>query len=159
MVASGANIFLRGSIGIVLVFLDFDGVLRRKQSPLYRLDVDCLSIFERAMRLLPHAQIVITSSWREAFSLSQMRSLFSPDIAQRIVGVTPIEWSREDHYRYKEVLAFLKENGHGVSNWIAIDDDASHYPPFNNLILVDGERGFDSEAAARLAIAVRESLS
>ncbi len=143
----------------MLIFLDFDGVLRRKQSPLYRLDGDCLSFFEGAVRLLPDAQIVITSSWREAFSLSQMRQLFSPDIAERIVGVTPIEWSGEDHYRYREVLSFLKRNGHADTAWIAVDDDPSHYPPLRNLIVVDGECGFDSEAAARLASAVREPLN
>ena len=143
----------RDTTSIMLIFLDFDGVLRRKQSPLYRLDGDCLSIFEGAVRLLPNAQIVITSSWREAFSLSQMRRLFSPDIAERLVGVTPTEWSREDQYRYREVLSFLKRNGHASSRWIALDDEAFHYPSgFDNLVLVDGSRGFDAEAAKRMLL-------
>ena len=143
----------------MLSFLDFDGVLRRKQSPLYKLDADCVAVFESAVRLLPEAQIVITSSWRDAFSLSQMRALFSPDIAERIVGVTPAEWSHEDQYRHREVLAFLQRNGHSGTNWVAIDDDPLHYPPLTNLIVVDAERGFDSAAAARLASAGREPLN
>jgi hypothetical protein len=144
----------------VLIFLDFDGVLRRKQSPLYRLDVDCLHVFENAVRMLPGAQIVITSSWREAFSLAEMRRLFSSDIAERIVGVTPTEWSREDQYRYREVLSFLKRNGHISSRWIALDDEAFHYPPgFDNLVLVDGSRGFDAEAAERLLIRTANPVS
>ena len=103
--------------------------------------------------MLPNAQIVITSSWREAFSLSQMRRLFSPDIAERLVGVTPTEWSREDQYRYREVLSFLKRNGHISSRWIALDDEAFHYPPgFDNLVLVDGSHGFDAEAAKRMLL-------
>ena len=139
----------------VLIFLDLDGVLRRKQSPLYRLDADCLSAFEQAVRKLPDAEIVITSTWREAFSLERMRGLFSPDIAARIVGVTPIDRRREGHYRYREVLAYMRRNGKSGVSWVALDDDSSHYPPFANLILIDAERGFDSHAAERLANTVQ----
>ena len=103
----------------MLIFLDFDGVLRRKQSPLYRLDADCLGLFEQAVRKLPDAEIVITSTWREAFSLERMRGLFSPDISARIVGATPIDRRREDHYRYREVLAYLKRNGKSGVPWVA----------------------------------------
>ena len=60
----------------MLVFLDFDGVLRRQQSPLYRLETCCVEPFEAAMRRLPDAEIVITSSWREAFSLKKMKASF-----------------------------------------------------------------------------------
>ena len=139
----------------MLIFLDFDGVLRRKHSPLYRLDADCLSAFEQAVRKLPDAEIVITSTWREAFSLERMRGLFSPDISARIVGVTPIARRREDHYRYREVLAYLKRNGKSGVPWVALDDEPSHYPPFANLILIDGQQGFDSHAAERLASTVQ----
>jgi len=144
----------------VLIFLDFDGVLRRKQSPLYRLDVDCLHVFENAVRMLPGAPNVITSSWRCAFSRRGTPRLFSADFSERIVGVTPTEWSREDQYRYREVLSFLKRNGHISSRWIALDDEAFHYPPgFDNLVLVDGSRGFDAEAAERLLIRTANPVS
>ena len=53
----------------VLIFLDIDGVLRRKQSSLYRLDAACLRAFEQVIGSLPDLQIVITSSWREVFTL------------------------------------------------------------------------------------------
>jgi hypothetical protein len=134
----------------VIIFLDIDGVLRRKQSPLYRLDGACLRAFEQALRLLPDSQIVITSSWREVFTLDRMRALFSPDVAPRIIGVTPIARNREGHYRYREVLAYLKLNGREETAWLALDDDSLHYPPLNNVLLIDGERGFDSTAAERL---------
>ena len=88
----------------MLIFLDFDGVLRRKDAPLYRLESDLMTHFERALRALPGARVVITSSWREAFGLPEMRRLFSPDIAQRIIGVTPVARDREGTYRYREVL-------------------------------------------------------
>ena len=151
---------MRDTTSLMFIFLDFDGVLRRKQSPLYKLEEDCLRTFENGVRFLPNAQIVITSSWREAFSLSQMRRLFSPDIAERIVGVTPTEWGREDQYRYREVLSFLRRNGYSGTHWIAIDDEAFHYPPgFNNLVLVDGSRGFDAAAAERMLIRTTKPVS
>lgn len=134
----------------VLIFLDFDGVLRRKHSPLYRFDADCVSYFERAVRSLLGAEIVITSSWREAFSLDQMQGLFSPDIAARIVGVTPVDSRREGHYRYREVLAYLKRSGNAGCEWIALDDDPCLYPHLWNVLLIDGERGFGSETVERL---------
>jgi hypothetical protein len=142
----------------VLIFLDFDGVLRRKQSPLYRLDADCLATFEESIRALPEAEIVIMSSWREALSLERMRHLFSADIAARIIGVTPIASRPEGHYRYHEVLAYLRKRSEASGcSWVALDDDPSHYPAIPNLILINGEQGFDDEAARRLALAVQRA--
>lgn len=142
------------------IFLDFDGVLRRKQSPLYRLEEDCLRSFENAVRSLPDAQIAIASSWREAFSLGDMRKLFSPDIADRIVGITPIESHRDNDNRYREVLSFLKRSVHSGNYWIAIDDEAFHYPHgSHNLVLVDGSRGFDADAAERMLLRANNPVS
>ena len=138
----------------MLIFLDLDGVLRRKKSPLYRLDAPCLRAFEQAIRSLPNAQIVITSSWREAFTVDQMRGLFSPDVARQIIGVTPIAPNQDGHYRHREVLAYLKLNRRENDLWLALDDDPLHYPRLNNVLLIDGERGFDSDAAQRLASVV-----
>ncbi len=135
----------------MLVFLDFDGVLRRKQSPLYQLDAECLRAFEEVLRSLPGAEVVITSSWREGFSLGEMRKLFSPDIAARVVGVTPVSQDREGYVRYREVLAYLKWHGQERRRWIALDDDPHHYPVLRNVIVIDPERGFDAESAKRLA--------
>jgi hypothetical protein len=137
----------------MFIFLDFDGVLRRKQSPLYRFDQDCLMLFEGAMRALPELKIVITSSWREAFSLAEMRRLFSPDIAARIVGTTPKSSSSADFTRHREVLAWLNWWGYENAPWLAIDDDPLNYPPrLKNLLLIDACRGFDPKAAASLII-------
>ncbi|MBW8456939.1 MAG: hypothetical protein K0M58_00620 [Thiobacillus sp.] len=34
-------------------------------------------------------RIVVSSTWRHQFTLDQLRARFSPDIAVRIIGVTP----------------------------------------------------------------------
>lgn len=133
-----------------IIFLDFDGVLRRKSSPLYRLESDLVGNFEETVRVAPEAKIVITSSWREAFGLSELRKLFSADIALRIVGTTPRSLDLNDFYRYNEVLAYLKRFDTLQAPWIAIDDDPEHFPADAPVLLVDPEKGFDAEMAKKL---------
>jgi hypothetical protein len=72
-----------------ILFLDFDGVLRRNGSPLYNLESELVINLEKAPREAPAVKIVITSSWREAFGLNELRGLFSADIAVRVEGCTP----------------------------------------------------------------------
>lgn len=134
----------------MLLFLDIDGVLRRMDSPLYELDKDCLHHFEESLRSFPEVKIVITSSWRLAFSLDEMKKLFSEDISRRIIGVTPISNYLDDHHRYKEVLAYLKKIENGKQKWIAVEDDPDYYPPGCNVLLIDPNRGFDGQAARQL---------
>lgn len=138
----------------MLIFLDLDGVLRRNGAPLYALEADCLLAFETAVERIPGARIVITSSWREGFSLEEIRAHFSPDIRPRIVAVTPIAQELDDaepFRRHREVLAYLEDRTAPGLAWVAVDDNSQHYPPGAPLILTAPERGFDSEAAARLA--------
>lgn len=136
----------------MVLFLDFDGVLRRAGSPLYQLDRDCVEAFERAIRELPGVEIVITSSWREGFTLEEMRKHFSGDIAPRIVGVTPMAQDRSrDQYRYREVLAYLRRRAKPTA-WVAIDDDPLHYPEGCNVVLVDPREGFGEQTAASLRV-------
>lgn len=134
---------------MILLFVDFDGVLRRTTAPLYRLEADLVSCFERAVRQIPDARIVISSSWRDALSLTELRSLFSPDVARLIIDVLPADDPREEYPRHAAILRYLKTAG---ENGVAIDDDAYHFPEkCRILLLIDGTRGFDAEAAAKLA--------
>jgi HAD domain in Swiss Army Knife RNA repair proteins len=139
----------------MVIFLDFDGVLRREGAPLYQLEKPLVSRFEETLRAIPDATVVITSSWREAFSLAEMRRSFSNDVAARIIGTTPIARSREGCYRHREVVAYLKRNGMEGRPWVALDDDPEHYPAGAPVILVDPTRGFDDEAADRLVAMTR----
>lgn len=134
-----------------ILFLDLDGVLRRRTSPLYKLDRDLVANLESILRAFTDVQVVITSSWREAFSLSELRKHFAADIAARIVGVTPSSQSREGFYRHREVIAYLKGNGATVDSWLAVDDDREHYPPDAPVLLVDSAVGLDQVMATELA--------
>eukprot|EP01042_Synura_sphagnicola_P011839 gene11839-15094_t len=45
--------------------------------------------FEQVMRDYPGVDIVVSSNWREAYSLEELRSVFSEDFRDRLVDVTP----------------------------------------------------------------------
>jgi Swiss Army Knife RNA repair-like protein len=136
----------------VLLFLDIDGVLRRQDAPLYKLEPACLNAFENAMHWIPDAEIVISSSWREGFSFDELQTFFPEALRARIIGVTPLARDRDGHARHREVLAFLAASGLQHRPWIAIDDDREHYPPGCEVLLIDGSVGFDREAARRLVL-------
>lgn len=139
-----------------LIFLDFDGVLRRTTSNPSQFDKDCLENFESAMRQCSVSKIVISSTWRLAISLKELRSRFSPDIAARIVGVTPESLEEEAHPRHAEILAFMQEKKVTALPWLAIDDDPSHFPPGSPILLTDPQNGFDTACAARLVKLLHE---
>jgi len=139
-----------------LIFLDFDGVLRRTTSNPSQFDKDCLDNFESAMRQCSVSKIVISSTWRLALSLKELRSRFSPDIAVRIIGITPENLEDEPHARHAEILAFMQEKKITALPWVAIDDDPSHFPPGSPLLLTDSHSGFDTACAARLVKMLHE---
>jgi hypothetical protein len=126
----------------MLLFLDFDGVLHPFSRPAGPLTL--APHFERVMRDFPQVDIVISSTWREAYPLARLRSFFSDDIAGRIIGVTPVFATTEYlHVREAEIRSWLQNNGRDDEEWVAIDDMASFFTPLcDNLILVDGEAGF-----------------
>ena len=58
------------------------------------------------MREFEAFSVVIASSWREAFSLADLRGFFPDDLADRVVGVTPVL----DGNRQAEILAYLTQH-------------------------------------------------
>lgn len=133
-----------------LIFLDFDGVLRRATSNPSHFDKDCLEYFESAMRQCAVSKIVISSTWRLAMPLKELRGRFSPDVASRIVGVTPENLDAVPYERHAEILMFLSEKKVTALPWVAIDDDPSHFPPGSPVLLTDPKNGFDAASSARL---------
>lgn len=138
-----------------LIFLDFDGVLRRVTSNPSHFDQDCLEHFESAIRQCPVSKIVITSTWRLAMPLKELRSRFSPDVAARIVGVTPENLEEETYERLAEIKSFLEEKKLPAVPWVAIDDDQLHFPKGTPVLFTDPQKGFDAECATRLVQILR----
>jgi hypothetical protein len=131
-----------------LIFLDIDGVLRRRTAPLYRLEEPLRRAFEGLLESLPAVRVVIASSWREGFSLDEIRGHFSPALRDRLVSVTPRATEREGAYREREVRAWLRRHAAPGTTWVALDDDASLYGRDAPLVWVDPDRGLDAEAVA-----------
>ncbi len=109
----------------MFLFLDFDGVLHPQYDgvPTPVGEVFChLSLFESIMRDFPPAEIIISSTWRYQFSIEELRSKFSPDIAARIVGMTPQTEQDEREYvqarREVEILEWLAISGRSDAAWL-----------------------------------------
>lgn len=129
----------------LLLFLDFDGVLHPDGAGVF----SKLALFEAHLARMPRVEVVISSSWREEHSLTELRHFFSADVRERVIGVTP---SLEDGYdrggRQREIHAWLEHAGlhAGNARWIVLDDVAlffeDHYP---QVILTDPAEGFSEK--------------
>ena len=127
----------------MILFLDFDGVLH----PMNRATgvFSLLPHFEQVMRDYPGVDIVVSSTWREAYSIEELRSVFSENFRSRLVDVTPIVTSTgKPHVREIEILSWLRETGREYEAWLALDDSEWLFSPnCKKLILVDADIGFD----------------
>ncbi len=153
------------------IFLDIDGVLvPEKQFDNYlstedilKFNPTCLNEFENVLRCYPEVRVVISSSWREVFSFEVVRPLFSPDIAERVVGFTPFLDSKIIHQfqylRHQEVLEYLRQNNASAIPWVAIDDIPEHYPPDVRIVVTDAYTGFDQCAALALELYLGSACS
>ena len=140
----------------MLIFLDFDGVLHPQNpfEPLGDLAFCHLPRFENVVRDYPNIEIVISSTWRENRTLDQLKSLFSEDIAPRIIGTTPITPSVgcfQPSRREGEILDWLVDAKREVEPWIALDDAAWQFtPPREHLLVCQTHIGFDEICEKRL---------
>ncbi|GEM_PF-1020807 len=142
------------------IFLDLDGVLVTEdkipitdlellEANYAKFDQTALQEFENVIRQYPNTKIVISSDWRTMFSLEEIKSRFSDDIAKLIVGVTPCA-ELQKFFRHREVLDYLESNHLTKEAWVAIDDIAEHFPKGTPLIVTNCYRGFDQPAAEKL---------
>ena len=127
----------------MILFLDFDGVLH----PLNRTDgaLSRIPQLEIVLRKFNDIEIVISSAWRQEYSLAQLREYFSDDIQQRIIDVTPVLNPLDNRYlRQAEIDLWLRDAGREYEAWIALDDSEWLFPPgCRNLILVNPDLGFN----------------
>jgi hypothetical protein len=134
----------------VILFLDFDGVVHpvgcSRESRFCNLPALEALLREPACM---HVRIIISSTWREAMSLEKLRRLFTPDIAARIVAVTPTLEDGEAT-RYEEIAAAL--TAYPDAEWCALDDDAEGFPPavWYQLVAPDSAIGLSVADVAKL---------
>jgi hypothetical protein len=141
---------------VTLIFLDFDGVMHPAGCHPERHFCQ-RDLFEQVIREHPDVRIVITSTWRQAYPMPELKRFFSPDIAERIIGKTPThEDEGDDHARYLEIKKVLQNPKVAGARWIAIDDSDFEFPEgCPNLLLCGSDRGFDDEASRELRARLR----
>jgi hypothetical protein len=133
----------------MLLFLDFDGVLHpdRATVDLYFCQ---LALLEPWLRQRPQIDVVISSSWREAHPLDELREFFSEDLRPRVVSATPVIRNNKGE-REAEILCWLRDNGHTGRPWAALDDQAFLFNPnCSSLILCCGTIGLSQAELDRL---------
>jgi hypothetical protein len=86
------------------------------------------------LRDFSQAQIIISSTWRDTRTLGELQNLFAPDVALRVVGVTPawreLEVTVYRYQRQAEVEAWLKVNRSPWDRFAVLDDRAWLFSPF-----------------------------
>lgn len=107
----------------VILFLDLDGVLHGLNgTPFSKRE-----LLWQILRAAPSLDVVITSSWRERFSLAELAEFAAggggEDLLHRFVGVTPILRDVRKAHRQAEIIALLETHGQAETPWIALDDD------------------------------------
>lgn len=135
----------------IIIFLDFDGVSHPE--PCQQEQLFCyLARIEDVLREYPMAEIVISSSWRDEYSLEQLRAFFAPDMGARVVGITPsiknpsstwLPGQVPEFEREWEIETWLKENRSWDTPWLAIDDRPYWFRPNStNLLRTHSHTGF-----------------
>lgn len=149
----------------MILFLDFDGVLHPEG---FRYPVRDFRYFpllprlENLLRLHRHVRIVISSLWRLRMELSQLREVFSPDIRDRVIDMTPLPLRFDDaiytlDFREREIVRWLEANGGVDQPWVALDDAPFlHY--LHRLVPCKSLIGFDDEAERALRMHFERAL-
>lgn len=138
----------------MLLFLDFDGVLHPlcptpDRSEAENRHFSYLPRLEDVLRDHPDVRIVVASDWRKLHTLEELQAFFAPDIAERVIGVTPLDPSSEyvPGRRQRRVEEYLEQHGRQGEPWVAIDDDCGNYDLGANLVLCnDGFRDAEERA-------------
>lgn len=145
----------------MILFLDFDGVLHPQyEGQTVPSDVAFCHLprFEDVMRDFPAVKVVISSTWREQFGLTSLKSRFSPDIAARIIGITPIyplSHPPAVMQREWEITTWLSVRGLQDAPWIALDDAIWEFKNNrDNVIACTSHAGFSAATESKLRAAL-----
>jgi hypothetical protein len=151
----------------MILFLDFDGVLHSEyipgatpsQNKSLPEDFSQLPVFEAVMREFRNLRIVISSSWRQRYSLDELKAMFSEDIRHQIIDVTPTLPRRSEGHRQREIEAWMQRHAEG-GEWIALDD----WPPLfdqdcSDVFFTETLVGLDVQAAEQLRHWIQEKLN
>lgn len=132
-----------------IAFMDIDGVCHPVHCPVDQLFVR-LPLFEEWLRAQRHVDVVISSSWREHHPLDEIQGFFAEDLQHRVIDVTPVSnvdpWAQHDpeagdrYERETEIMHWLRTAGEPRPPWVALDDQAELFRPFNRRLVLCNPR-------------------
>ena len=143
--------------GAMIAFLNFDGFLHPETLQGSTTLMSRLPLVEEVLRAYPGAELVISSPWRLRYpdaelAATTLRIRFAPDIAPRVVGVTPDHKTLDardspdrlsSFTRHWECEAWMRAHRPPGTRWMALDDRAYLFRPFcNNLMALDKYEAF-----------------
>jgi hypothetical protein len=146
-----------------VLFLDFDGVLHPKGAGGAAEHFSRRPLLEELLLDAACAdwRVVITSTWREAYSLARLRQFFCAPLHARIIDRTPVlEDLDVEHLRYREIRAWLNKQPQ-VKRWCALDDDREGFPDSQagRVVFTDPDHGLSAANVAALGALIRASAS
>lgn len=131
-----------------VLMLDIDGVLHRTQTG----TLSKLPMLEEWLRKHHNIEIVLSSSWRESWSVDELTELFSPDLQSRVLGTIP---SLLDSLREDEILACVSV--YRIKTWVALDDMAEEFPKTgaSHLVATDYYEGLTQNSLIELDMVLK----
>jgi hypothetical protein len=137
-----------------ILFLDFDGVTHPTGGNAEGRPFGQLPLLEALLREpeFERVNIVISSTWREAFSISRLRHRFAPDMRARVISVTPVVDDYEGpHRRAWEIRAWLALHPE-VTRWTVLDDMVEGFPADwrEHVVFTHGDTGLVQADLPRL---------
>ena len=91
------------------------------------------------------ANIIISSSWRFQFDLTQLKSYFPQNIQHHIIDTTDKAHIGQ-FSRYYEIKQYLEGHDKSLSDWRALDDTRLLFPPdCEQLILCNPNYGLQQK--------------
>lgn len=140
---------------MIVIFLDIDGVLVTSRhfvpsKRYYGLEFDpiCLHFLQDLLRRTD-AHIVVSSSWREGRTLSQIQSIFQLNGIHHVVGMTPV---LEGKTRGHEIQQYI-DNVKRIERFVIIDDEEEMSELDAHVIRTDFRTGI-TEAVVEEAVAM-----
>ena len=124
------------------LFLDFDGVMHStKDHSVFFSQVSLLS----KLIIKNPVNIIISSSWRFQFDLTQLKSYFPQNIQHHIIDTTDKAHIGQ-FSRYYEIKQYLEGHDKSLSDWRALDDTRLLFPPdCEQLILCNPNYGLQQK--------------
>lgn len=125
-----------------ILFLDFDGVLHPQLTSISEL-FGRLPLFEEWLVSRPLVDVVISSSWRLAYDLEELRSFFSEGLRARVVDVTP-PGSDTSGSREHQIRSWLRAKA-PEATWVAFDDSEWLFAGTERLVLCSPDLGLQTQ--------------